>query len=88
MRKNMGYNELYCVIDGDTEASVEFPHTAIGWYDRTHWVNTQKRFAYDNRDLDVAIYEISHDHGSEVKDCVCVQYLTDHHPLWSQVGAR
>lgn len=35
-----------------------------------------------NTDESVQIYALYHDHDISTADCVCVQYLTDHSPLW------
>lgn len=36
----------------------------------------------------IAIYSMAHDHPEDVDECSCVQYLTDHSPIFKREGTH
>lgn len=72
----MAYIEASTIIEGALEETETFQYADEyqEWLDAT---------IEELADVDAQVYAIHHEHDLDVDDCACVQYLTDHAPVWS-----
>jgi hypothetical protein len=77
----MGYMEITVLVEGAAEEPQIF---ADGQEEEmVNSLDATKQFARDNSDMQVDIYGLHHAHEQSEDECMCVQYLTDHKPMWS-----
>jgi hypothetical protein len=69
------YFDVSVIVNGALEETAEF-YDYLVFED---WLESLKSDAESHGYL-TEVYVIEHDHSPAVEDCVCVQYLTDHHP--------
>jgi hypothetical protein len=75
----LGYVEGWVIADGAVSDSQTFKYSEGKQLD--DWLRNKKMEAMSNT-ARVEIFLLSHDHPTDVEDCACAQYLTDHHPFW------
>lgn len=81
----MAYTEITVLVGGAVEQSETFNYDDIFEVVKLYGfiADTQKE-AEDHPEL-IELYELWHDHDElgQDEECVCVQYLTDHKPFWT-----
>ncbi len=66
------------------EGAVERDETFATYAEAETWAaNELEQYAAEAPGASVEIYLTDHEHAPEVEDCACVQYLTDHHPTFT-----
>lgn len=90
MKREYLYSTVSVVVDGALDAEEDFSNEQ----DARSYIEQQKRSAKDSTGfpsmygLGVSIYELVHDHdATDDGDCLCVQYATDHRPIWTNEDA-
>lgn len=77
----MAYVEATVIVDGAIEVEATFQEDEQEAM--STWVSQQRELAVAHRGQTTEIYLLQHDHPSDVEDCNCGQYVTDHHPHWT-----
>lgn len=77
------YTELTLIIEGALdESAIFFPNDSA---EMDQWLESVQSDAQLSG-LETQVFKIEHAHdvrpGVLAEDCVCVQFLTDHHPLF------
>lgn len=76
----MGFTEVSVIWAGALDESATFGDNETDAMET--FVAGVQRDASETTDA-VEIYALRHDHASDVDDCACMQYVTDHSPLWT-----
>lgn len=76
----MGYTDVSVIWEGALDSEQSFTDEQSDAMEA--FINAAKADAIASDDS-VEIYTLYHDHDMSEDDCVCVQYLTDHSPDWT-----
>jgi hypothetical protein len=74
----MMYVDIDIIVDGALERSETF-HDYLLFEE---FISQEKEEAEGHGYL-TEVYVVEHNHPQEDEECACVQYLTDHHPLYT-----
>lgn len=72
------FAEVTVIVDGALEETAIFYDYAV----QAAWMEDLKADAMDHG-YPTEVFVVEHDHAVTVEECVCVQYRTDHKPVWS-----
>ena len=75
---NKGYLQVDIIVDGGLEDSINYT-------DYVKYENCIVDISVESEQhgLPVEIYVVEHNHLDDGEECTCVQYSTDHHPVYT-----
>lgn len=79
----MAYTEITVIVGGAVDQTETFDYDDIFEVVKLYgFIADTQREAAEHPEL-IELYELKHDHDKDVEECMCIQYVTDHKPFWT-----